>query len=215
LQSPNAARCNNTTYNPATGGSTSAQTEQFKCAALIELPRPRGGGNRDLAFSYIRLSLPHLETEAADFEIKYYDVNGNELRFAETQYAVSVQGWTGDRVRRLNGFIGGVRNTQSDILPDYSAVSRGNTQITKCIDSNGSAVGCEQSSSGSYNEAAYESRRDDWEDRMVCNYSFYSGNDARGNPILTRYSGSNATSLPACNFPALPGSVTNPFPVAR
>ena len=195
LQSPNAARCNNTTYNPATGGSTSSQTEQFKCAALIELPQPRGGGNRDLAFSYIRLSLPHLENEAADFEIKYYDANGNELRFAETQYAVSVQGWTGDRVRRLSGFIGGVRNARSDILPDYSAVSSGSAEIRKCVDSAGRSVGCEYSSSSSYNEAAYESRRDDWEDRVVCHYNYYSGNDAKGNPIITRYSGNNLTPL--------------------
>ena len=212
LQSPNAARCNNTAYTGTTNNGN--EEGNYRCGVLIDLPQPRGGGNRNLDHSYIRLSLPHLETEAADFEIRYYDTNGNELRFTETQYAVSVQGWTGDRVRRLSGFIGGLHTSYGDILPDYSAVAHG-SQINKCIDSDGRTVGCEASSSGSQNEASYESRRDDWEDRLVCRYDFYTGNDARGNPIQTRYSGSGASSLPSCEFPALPPVVNTPFPVAR
>jgi hypothetical protein len=194
LQSPAAARCDNGRYN-----STTNTDGEFRCGALIDIPEPRGGGNRDLSFSFIRLSLPHLETEPADFEIRYYDANGNELRFTETQFEVAVQGKAGDRVRRLRGFIGGVRGTLNDILPDYSAVIDGSAEVRKCIDSNGGNANCGANDDGPRNEATYESTLIDWEYRLTCSYRFYTGQNELGNQITTSYEGANP-NLPACNF---------------
>jgi hypothetical protein len=199
LQSPNAARCDNGRYNSETN-----QDGAFRCGALIDIPEPRGGGNRDLSFSFLRLSLPHLETEPADFEVRYYDANGRELRFTETQFDVSVQGYTGGRVRRVQAFIGGVMGAIQDIIPDYSAVAT-EAEIRKCIDSNGRAANCGAADDGARNEATYEFGFQNWQDRLVCNYHYYTGRDERGNPFTI-------PSLPACDFLTLPTTVTNSMP---
>jgi hypothetical protein len=69
-----------------------------------------------------------------DFEVSFHeqDTSGNPstvIKMDRTQYLISVNGKTGERVRRTQAYIGGVSNDA--IIPVWSA-SVGSGGITKC-----------------------------------------------------------------------------------
>ena len=181
--SPASVSCMEVAPGSATLGYSSVTgSNRYNCSTLIELPSPRGGSQRDPNYSFIRLSMPYVEpTNGIRFEVSFYQNEGDAadpkkaIAMNETQYIVSVQGQTGDRVRRVSAYLGGMNNDA--IVPMWSASIGGGNGVSKC--SNGP---CDTSNGETDKRMQYTTTHTQGNTTYNCTFS-YATRDIFNQPI--------------------------------
>jgi hypothetical protein len=162
-------------YALFTGGT------KYNCSTDIKLPSPQGGTERNPDNSFIRLTMPSVEmTDGVQFEVSFHEQNtsGNPstvIKMDRTQYLVSVNGKTGERVRRTEAYIGGMSNDA--IVPLWSA-SVGNGGITKCGEN---ASNKSEDCSNEPTEVKIKRTYTNFTDFYVCENKYYTGKVANEN----------------------------------
>jgi hypothetical protein len=92
---------------------------------------------------------------------------------SETQYLVSVQGHTGDRVRRIDANIGGMASNA--IVPLWSASVGGTAGVAKC--NNGA---CDSSNGSTNNRLQYTTTYTTRHLNLICEFT-WATRDVQGN----------------------------------
>jgi hypothetical protein len=164
-------------YDSVSGGI------KYNCSTFIQLPNPRGAvdNSRNPDYSFIRLSLPYIESDV-QFEISFHgDSNVDSvLNMKETQYLVSVNGKTGERVRRTEAYIGGMSNDA--IVPLWSASIRGTGEVSKCKAVGGATSACELDNTKDAKIMDYKTLKETTTINYTCTFNFVT-KDAFGNAI--------------------------------
>jgi hypothetical protein len=161
---------------------------KFDCETFIKLPNPIDSVSRDELASFISLSLPAAENPTS-VDMSFYAAGVNEnspgsrVDMGEIQYEVYVQGQTGDRVRRIMAYVGGI-NGSRDIIPKWSAGITGGG-IIKC-DNAVNANTVDLTNSGNCKDEDAEGKIIDeyanFTDYVICEHQFYT-RDRFGNDV--------------------------------
>jgi hypothetical protein len=155
----------------------------YNCSTFIKLPNPRGKGNnsRNPDYSFIRLSLPYVESDVR-FEISFHSnnttVSNSALNMQATQYLVSVNGKTGERVRRTETYIGGMSNDA--IIPLWSASVSGEDDtsgVSKCKAVGSGSVACELDNTKTAKTINYTTENNATEVEYKCTFNYVYKND--------------------------------------